>query len=96
MRRHIRLNLGVGESAGVDANLIDAALENAVEGEISALLNDKTRPLPADFRGKDPREVRGKDDDEFIRRMLVLRDWLREHLSKEPRANNGTTRAGRS
>lgn len=47
-----------------------------VEEEISALLDDKKRPLP--ITGLlDPREVRGRDDAEFQRRLEVLTEAMR-------------------
>lgn len=49
---------------------------DAVEREFMALLNDKTRPLPTGFTGPDPREVRGRDDEEFARRRDLLKDWM--------------------
>lgn len=50
--------------------------EDPVEAEIDALLADKTRPLPSGFAGRDPREVRGKDDEEFLRRLEALKTYI--------------------
>ena len=48
-----------------------------VEDEIDRMLANKAMPLPSGFTGKDMREVRGKDDEEFVRRLEALRAWMR-------------------
>lgn len=50
--------------------------EDKVEAEISLLMSDRARPLPSGITVKDPREVRGKDDEEFVRRYEALKDAL--------------------
>lgn len=47
-----------------------------VDEEIRLLLDDKARPLPSGILVADPREVRGKDDAEFVRRLDLLKDAL--------------------
>lgn len=47
-----------------------------VEQRIDELLANPALPLPGDYEGKDPREVRGKDDAEFARRLRALREHL--------------------
>lgn len=70
--------LGAAEPApsGTVAVGASAPTVDAVEEEISALLDDRARPLPSGFKGPDPREVRGKDDAEFVRRLDLLKEWL--------------------
>lgn len=51
-------------------------LGTTVDEEISRLLADPDRSLPVGFEGKDPREVRGKNDAEFMRRLQALQDYL--------------------
>lgn len=60
-----------GLAFGEDAPMIDK-----VDDEISALLADRARPLPSGIKVKDPREVRGKDDEEFVARLDALKDAL--------------------
>ncbi len=48
-----------------------------VEEFLSEFLRDKAAEIPTGFKGKDPREVRGKDDAEFARRYDALRDFCR-------------------
>ena len=49
---------------------------NRVEDEIDRMLANKSMPLPSGFNGRDPRDVRGKDDAEFQRRLAALQTWM--------------------
>lgn len=50
--------------------------QGSVEEEIDELLRDPARPLPSGCPCADPREVRGKDEAEFVRRHDALAAWM--------------------
>lgn len=64
------------EQAGSNPAGAVPSLFVSAEDVIDELLADRRKPLPEGFPGADPREVRGRDDDEFGRRIALLREWL--------------------
>lgn len=51
-------------------------LFDTVEHVIDRILSNASEPLPKGYKGEDPRDVRGKDDEEFLARMQALRAYL--------------------